>query len=108
MTDSNRATEQLRFGSQPLASAVGDYVRWAVASVARFARHAWQPRTRRLRLCETLSLGNRGFIAVVECEQEQFLVGGTTGSIALLAKLTPHSSASSTGPAANFDPASEE
>jgi len=42
---------------------------------------------RRLRLCETLSLGNRGYVAVVRYHEQQFLVGGTSSSIALLARL---------------------
>ena len=42
---------------------------------------------RRLRLCETLSLGERRFVAVIEFETERFLVGGGTGSVNLLARL---------------------
>jgi flagellar biogenesis protein FliO len=44
-------------------------------------------RPRRLRLCESLPLGDRRFVAVVEFEQSRFLVGGTAGSLVLLAKL---------------------
>jgi flagellar biogenesis protein FliO len=43
---------------------------------------------KRLRLCETLSLGNRGYVAVVRYRHQQFLVGGTGSSIALLAELS--------------------
>ena len=42
---------------------------------------------RRLRLAETLSLGEKRFLAVVQFQQQEFLVGGTGNSIALLAKL---------------------
>ena len=42
---------------------------------------------RRLRLSETLSLGEKRFLAVVQFQQQEFLVGGTGSSIALLAKL---------------------
>jgi flagellar biogenesis protein FliO len=42
---------------------------------------------RRLRLCESLSLGDRRFLAVIECEDSRFLVGGTSSSLALLARL---------------------
>lgn len=42
---------------------------------------------RKLRICETLSLGNRGFLAVVRYQEQQFLVGGTNQSIAMLAQL---------------------
>lgn len=47
----------------------------------------WRRRPRSLRVCETLSLGNRGYLAVVSYRQQEFLVGGTTNSIALLAQL---------------------
>ena len=66
-----------------------------------FATHAswfsqiWQalPRlrvrkaTRRLRLCESLSLGEKRLLAVVEYEQQRFLVGGGAQSVNLLARL---------------------
>src|SRR5581483_10243998 len=42
---------------------------------------------RRLRLCETVSLGEKRFVAVLRFERHQFLVGGTANSIALLARL---------------------
>ena len=42
----------------------------------------------RLRLSETLSLGEKRFLAVVQFQQQEFLVGGTGNSIALLAKLS--------------------
>jgi flagellar biogenesis protein FliO len=40
-----------------------------------------------LRLTETLSLGEKRFLAVVQFQQQEFLVGGTGNSIALLARL---------------------
>jgi hypothetical protein len=42
---------------------------------------------RRLRLCESLPLGERRFVAVVEFESTRFLVGGTSASLVLLARL---------------------
>jgi flagellar biogenesis protein FliO len=42
---------------------------------------------RRLRLSETLSLGEKRFLAVVQFQKQEFLVGGTGNSIALLARL---------------------
>jgi len=42
---------------------------------------------RRLRLCESLPLGDRRFVAVVEFDQARFLVGGTSASLVLLARL---------------------
>ena len=46
-------------------------------------------REKRLKLCETLSLGERRFVAVVRYREQQFLVGGTGQTIALLAHLPP-------------------
>ena len=45
-------------------------------------------RDRRLRLCETLSLGEKRFLAVVEFQRQEFLVGGTGSSIVLLTQLS--------------------
>jgi flagellar biogenesis protein FliO len=42
---------------------------------------------RRLRLCESLALGERRFVAVVEFEAARFLVGGTPSSLVLLSRL---------------------
>jgi flagellar biogenesis protein FliO len=42
---------------------------------------------RRLRLCESLPLGERRFVAVVEFENSRFLLGGTSASLVLLAQL---------------------
>ena len=44
-------------------------------------------RLRRLRICETLSLGERRFLAVVEFDHQEFLVGGTGSSLSLLARM---------------------
>jgi flagellar biogenesis protein FliO len=44
-------------------------------------------REKRLRLCESLPLGERRFVAVVEFEKTRFLVGGTATSLVLLSRL---------------------
>lgn len=49
----------------------------------RLSRHA----PRRLRLCESLPLGEKRFVAVVEFEHTRFLLGGTSTSLILLAPL---------------------
>ena len=53
-------------------------------------------REKRLQLCETLSLGERRFVAVVRYREQQFLLGGTGQSIALLAHLPPAESDAAT------------
>jgi len=50
-------------------------------------RAAKSRRTRRLRVCETLSLGERRFLAVIEFDRQEFLVGGSGNSLQLLARL---------------------
>ena len=63
-----------------------DLWRWAGIWWRRILRvRLRQPR--RLRLCESLPLGERRFVAVVEFERSRFLVGGTSASMVLLAKL---------------------
>jgi hypothetical protein len=42
---------------------------------------------RRLRLCESVALGERRFVAVVEYDAARFLVGGTSSSLVLLSRL---------------------
>ncbi|MGH9741683.1 MAG: flagellar biosynthetic protein FliO [Candidatus Acidiferrum sp.] len=44
-------------------------------------------RERSLRLCETLPLGEKRFLAVVQIEGRRFLIGATNQSIALLDRL---------------------
>jgi len=75
----NRASQE-----SPLA-AVGR----VLATLAARVRRGLERRrsARRLRLAETLSLGEKRFLAVVQFQQQEFLVGGTGNSIALLAKL---------------------
>jgi len=66
--------------------AYGDWCRRAVSLWGRIL-HLSRRAPRRLRLCESLPLGERRFVAVVEFEQSRFLVGGTSASLVLLARL---------------------
>ena len=54
---------------------------WVIAAVR--VRKA----PRRLRLCESLALGEKRFVAVIEFETQRFLVGGGAASVNLLARL---------------------
>ena len=40
-----------------------------------------------LRLCENLPLGDKRFVAVIQVENERFLIGGAAGSVSLLTRL---------------------
>jgi flagellar biogenesis protein FliO len=58
----------------------------AIALWKRLARLSLRA-PRRLRLCESLPLGERRFVAVVEVDDASFLVGGTSSSLVLLSRL---------------------
>ena len=71
----------------------------SLVSIFRWLNHRWSERKRsKLRLCETLSLGEKRFVAVVEFESSQFLLGGTSHSITLLSQLPAHASRTSEEP----------
>jgi flagellar biogenesis protein FliO len=60
----------------------------ALKNMWQWARRAVKVRkVRRLRVCETLSLGERRFLAVIEFDRQEFLVGGSGNSLELLARL---------------------
>jgi flagellar biogenesis protein FliO len=51
-------------------------------------RSRWlHPRERQLKLRETLPLGEKRFLAVVEFERQRFLIGGAANSVSLLTEL---------------------
>ena len=61
--------------------------------------HQWRSRTSpaRLRLVDSLSLGERRFAGVLELEGRRFLIGTTPHAITLLAELAPESSCAEPG-----------
>ena len=42
---------------------------------------------KRLRICESVPLGDKRFVAVIQVDNQQFLLGGSANSISLLAQL---------------------
>jgi flagellar biogenesis protein FliO len=58
-------------------------LRWLLARGRSWGSHP----ARQLRLRETLALGERRFIAVVEFERQKFLIAGTGSSVGMLAAL---------------------
>jgi flagellar biogenesis protein FliO len=46
-----------------------------------------QQARRNLRVCENVSLGDKRFVAVVQVDEERFLIGGSSSSVSLLARL---------------------
>jgi flagellar biogenesis protein FliO len=61
--------------------------RLRVSMLWQRARRLTRQTPRRLRLCESLPLGERRFVAVVEFDAARFLVGGTSSSLVLLSRL---------------------
>jgi hypothetical protein len=57
---------------------------------------------KRLRVCESVSLGEKRFLAIVKVDSESFLLGGSTTNVSMLAKLS-----APTGFAAVFQKADE-
>jgi hypothetical protein len=48
-----------------------------------------QTATKRLRVAETVSLGEKRFVSIVNVEGREFLIGGGTSGVTLLAQLGP-------------------
>lgn len=72
--------------TQGLAAA-GSEFRLRVEGIWRSLLRLGRRAPRRLRLCESLPLGERRFVAVVEFDAARFLVGGTPSSLVLLSRL---------------------
>ncbi len=51
------------------------------------ARHRHSTLARILRVCENVSLGEKRFVAVVQVDDERFLIGGSSSSVSLLTRL---------------------
>jgi flagellar biogenesis protein FliO len=75
---------------ETIVASLGERFRAAVSRIS-FSRR------RGLRLCESLSLGNKRLVAVVECDDQRFLVGVTAESISLLQTLGPTRSEGTSG-----------
>jgi len=46
-----------------------------------------QRNVKAMRLCETISLGEKRFLAIVQVDEERILIGGSASSVALLTRL---------------------
>jgi flagellar biogenesis protein FliO len=74
--------------TQAHARAANPVLQFCRAAFERLTQPALWKRRRELRVCETLSLGNRNFVAVVGYQDQRFLIAGTANSISLLADVT--------------------
>lgn len=55
-----------------------------------------QAKQRRLRVSETVQLGDKRFVSIVEVDGRSFLIGGSTSNVVLLTKLDENPAATST------------
>jgi flagellar biogenesis protein FliO len=67
--------------TQSLGAALVSRIRGA------FSKVSFERRTRQLKLCETLSLGDKRLLALVECGNRRFLIAATAQNISLLETL---------------------
>lgn len=78
---SNASSARFAVGWKSLASFLTAKWNWALE---KFKSHQVR---KRLRVCETVSLGEKRFVAVIQVDGEQFLVGGSSSSVSTLAHL---------------------
>ncbi len=95
-------------GTLPLTAVIAEALQNGLARLRLLASSRFKRNPGRLELCETLSLGNRGFLAVVRCEGQRFLVGGTNSSLAMLAQLQGSGGERSSTEAGSNRPAADE
>jgi len=67
-------------------------------TLAELAQRAWQTlcraaksqaaKKKHLRVCENVSLGDKRFVALVQVDEQRFLIGGGVNSVAMLARLS--------------------
>lgn len=69
-------------------SRIGSYILDLLARlVAQAKKIELRQNKKRLRVCETVPLGDKRFVAVIQVDDQQFLLGGSSTSISLLAQL---------------------
>jgi flagellar protein FliO/FliZ len=87
----DRAPASLPWGSAQFPQALsrgGAYLLRFFVRVAAAARQIQvRQNKKRLRVCETVPLGDKRFVAVIQVDDQQFLLGGSSNSINLLAQL---------------------
>lgn len=67
---------------------IGGYLLDRLARLTALAKKIQVRQNRkRLRVCETVPLGDKRFVAVIQVDDQQFLLGGSSTSISLLAQL---------------------
>jgi flagellar biogenesis protein FliO len=84
--DQSRSFPSVRDGSQTLLGRTWLLQIWnALKWILQHAKV--QQAHKNLRVCETVSLGEKRFVAVVQVDDERFLIGGSSGAVSLLTRL---------------------
>ena len=71
----------LETGARPCWSRIWSALKWIMQRVKA------QQARKNLRVCETVSLGEKRFVAVVQVDEERFLIGGSSSAVSLLTRL---------------------
>jgi flagellar biogenesis protein FliO len=74
-------------GSEPGNTGANTLTRWMHGLLGALRSIRIRNRTRTLKLCETLQLGDKRFLAVVQFNHQRLLIGSTSQSICLLQQL---------------------
>src|SRR5271167_4257896 len=69
------------------AGPIRNWVGVASKRLTRFARQWMRRPEPQLRLCESVTLGERRFVALIQVEKQRFLIGGSSAAVVLLAQL---------------------
>lgn len=77
----SRSLPDVKHWSESLPIKIWSALRWIMQ------RAKAQQSRRNLRICETVSLGEKRFVAVVQVDEERFLIGGSSTAVALLTRL---------------------
>lgn len=80
--------------------------RWrrAIALWDWLQQRAKQQARKQLRICETVSLGDKRFLALVQVEGERFLIGGSAHTVSLLAQLGSPTNSTAVLPSPQLQP----
>ncbi len=94
LAEGNPNTEKLRAAFEGLRKSLHSSWRWLEQ------KRTQQLSSRRLRVAETISLGEKRSVSIVQVDGAQYLIGSSTGSVQLLAVLDTQDSG---GRAAKFE-----
>lgn len=81
MMEESRSIPRAADRGQVLLARIWSALQWMLQRVSvKQARKS-------LRICENVSLGEKRFVAVIQVDEERFLIGGSSSSVSLLTRL---------------------